>query len=88
MDKLPMIMAVGAVIDFKAKNPGCLDDEAMQHVMRTVKGSGEAKVVAIAGATSALKVLRKNPRATKKEVMQAVMDESDTIVSQIIQQGD
>jgi len=84
MDKLPMIIAVGAVIDYKIENPNCLDEEALQHVMRTVRSGGEAKVVAIAGANSALKFLRKNPRATKKEVMQAIMDESDEIAGRII----
>jgi hypothetical protein len=85
MNKLPMIMAVGAVIDYISKNPGAIPEEVMPHVLNTLgrTGKDEDRRAAIAGANSALKFLRKNPKASKKEVMQHVMDESDILSSQI-----
>jgi len=83
MDTLPMIVAVGAVIDFKAKNPGALDEEVIAHVLRHIPGHGDSHVAAIAGANKALKFLRQNPKANKKEVMQHVMDESAGIFAGI-----
>ena len=88
VDKLPLIMAVGAVLDFKAKHPNAIDDEVMQHVVLNIHGQGQAGAVAIAGANSALKFLRRNPKATKKEIMQAVMDQSNELAGNISAEED
>lgn len=83
VDKLPLVMAIGAVLDFKAKHPNSMDEEAISHVVSNVPGQGDAKVIAIAGATYALKFMRKNPKATKKEIMQLVMDHSDELAGNV-----
>lgn len=83
MNTLPMVIAVGAVIDFKAKHPNAMDDEVMQHVVCSIKLPGPAGAMAIAGANKALKFLGKNPKASKKEVMQAVVNESNEIARNV-----
>jgi hypothetical protein len=83
VDKLPLVMAVGAVLDFKIKHPDAMDEEIIQHVVSNVQGYGDSKVVGIAGANLALKYLGKNPKASKKDVMQFVMDKSDEIAGSV-----
>jgi len=86
--KCAMMVAVSKAFGYKDKIEDLLDvqnSEVYQKVLSnpSITRDKSAKVAAIAAISRALKFMQQNPGATEKDVMQHVMNETDSILDAI-----
>ena len=87
VDKKIMLMAgASAAISYKKTKPNADTEEAISHVMRNLKDNRETKIFAIAGANFVLKILERKPQTSEKELMQALANETSSVLMSIEEQ--
>jgi hypothetical protein len=81
--KMVMVQAGSLAYSYKKKNPNAEAEELIRHVMSGLGSKKENKVFGIAAADYVLKYLTKNPDAREKEVMQALVNQTASILGNI-----
>lgn len=85
--KVAMMTAAAKALEYLKKNPKASHEEIFQHVMKTEKAKGEAKLGAMAAVSKAIKYKEMDSTLTDKKVMQKIMDESIEILENISAKG-
>ena len=81
--KLVMITAASSALDYLKKSPNADSETVLKHVMRNMDAEGEAKIAGIAAANHVIKLKERNSRATTKQILQDLANNTDLILSSI-----
>lgn len=81
--KIAMANAALVALDY-IKNKKLSDtDEIIKHVMKVSDASKSTKLPALAAANEAIKLRRKNPELSDKQIMQMMMNNFQSILDQV-----
>ena len=79
-EKLAMVVAASSALDYLNKKPNAGIEEAMKHVIKNFKATGNARLAGIAAANHVLKFKEKNIKATEKQAMQNLANSTQDIL--------
>lgn len=82
--KLAIMTASAKTLEYMKKNSKSSQEDVFQHVMKTEKARGEAKIGAMAAVSKAYSYKEENPSASDKQIMQRIMNESEEIIGNIV----
>lgn len=80
---LAIMVASATALTYFEKRPNSSLEEVMQHVIRELNATSEAKIAGIAGANFVIKYKQRNPSATQKQVMQKLVESAKDIIASI-----
>jgi len=81
--RLAIVVGISKALEYKAQNPRADMEDILQHVMKSIKAKGDAKLAALAAATRAIKYREKLPAEKGKKIMQLALDKTDEIILEI-----
>lgn len=82
--KLAIMTASAKTLEYMKKNPRASQEEVFQHVMKSEKAKGEAKIGAMAAVSKAHAYKEADSSASDKQIMQRIMNESEEIIGNIV----
>jgi len=78
-----MIISVNEALKFIKKNPNCSDEEAIAHMISTIKAKEKIKMIGLAATSFALGYRQRKNRAKDKEIFQFILDKSNEIINSV-----
>ena len=86
--KIGVIVAANLALSYKKQKPTADTEEIFSYAMRNLKIKKEIKIPSMAGVNFVLKYLESNPKATEREIMQKLTNETSSILNSIETQED
>lgn len=81
--RIGVIAAANLALSYKKQKPNADNEEVFKHVIKMLKLKKEIKIHSMAGVSFVLKYLESKPRATEREIMQKLANETPNILNSI-----
>lgn len=86
--KIAMMSAASLALDYLKQYKNADTEQAVRHVMKNFKVSGDEKLAGIAAANFVLKYKERNSKATPKQVLQELADNTENLLNSIRNQDE